>query len=81
MRLAGRKRPNAEEAGRDRAAGVAALALALLVSSGAGAADDKELAQVLRAGGLVIVMRHGATFPIRPIPTRCIRRTLRRSAS
>jgi broad specificity phosphatase PhoE len=42
---------------------VAALALALLVSSGAGAADDKELAQVLRAGGLVIVMRHGATFP------------------
>jgi broad specificity phosphatase PhoE len=25
-------------------------------------ADDKELAQVLRAGGLVIVVRHGATF-------------------
>jgi len=42
---------------------VAALALALLVSSGAGASDDKELAQVLRAGGLVILIRHGATFP------------------
>jgi broad specificity phosphatase PhoE len=26
------------------------------------AADDKELAQGLRAGGLVIVLRHGATF-------------------
>src|SRR6266478_3788806 len=26
-------------------------------------ADDKELAQVLRTGGLVIVVRHGATFP------------------
>ena len=27
------------------------------------AADDKALAQALRAGGLVIVVRHGATFP------------------
>jgi phosphohistidine phosphatase SixA len=27
------------------------------------AADDKELAQALRAGGLVIVLRHGSTFP------------------
>src|SRR5215470_19889368 len=26
------------------------------------AADDKEIAQMLRAGGLVIVVRHGATF-------------------
>jgi hypothetical protein len=26
------------------------------------AADDKDLAQTLRAGGLVIVVRHGATF-------------------
>jgi hypothetical protein len=25
-------------------------------------ADDKDLAQALRAGGLVIVLRHGATF-------------------
>src|ERR1700704_5786537 len=30
-------------------------------ASGA-AADDTELAQALRAGGLVIVLRHGATF-------------------
>jgi hypothetical protein len=27
------------------------------------AADNKEIAQVLRAGGFVIVFRHGATFP------------------
>jgi broad specificity phosphatase PhoE len=27
------------------------------------AADDKDLAQGLRTGGLVIVLRHGATFP------------------
>jgi broad specificity phosphatase PhoE len=27
------------------------------------AADDREIAQALRAGGLVIVVRHGATFP------------------
>jgi phosphohistidine phosphatase SixA len=26
-------------------------------------ADDKDLVQALRAGGLVIVLRHGATFP------------------
>jgi broad specificity phosphatase PhoE len=26
-------------------------------------ADDKDIAQALRAGGLVIVVRHGATFP------------------
>src|SRR6201996_6137467 len=26
-------------------------------------ADDKDLAQTLRAGGLVLVVRHGATFP------------------
>jgi phosphohistidine phosphatase SixA len=26
-------------------------------------ADDKDLAQALRAGGLVLVVRHGATFP------------------
>jgi broad specificity phosphatase PhoE len=30
---------------------------------GPAAADDKDIAQVLRAGGLVIVVRHGATFP------------------
>src|SRR4051794_33298423 len=30
---------------------------------GRAAADDQDLAQTLRAGGLVIVVRHGATFP------------------
>src|SRR6478672_7956431 len=30
---------------------------------GRAAADDQDLAQALRAGGLVIVLRHGATFP------------------
>jgi broad specificity phosphatase PhoE len=29
----------------------------------AAAANDQEIAQTLRAGGLVIVVRHGATFP------------------
>ena len=45
---------------------VAGLALAagicaLLGAAPLAAADDKELAQALRAGGLVIVLRHGAT--------------------
>jgi broad specificity phosphatase PhoE len=31
--------------------------------AGPAAADDKDIAQALRAGGLVIVVRHGATFP------------------
>jgi len=30
---------------------------------GQAAADDQDFAQTLRAGGLVIVVRHGATFP------------------
>jgi phosphohistidine phosphatase SixA len=30
---------------------------------GSAAENDKEIAQALRAGGLVIVVRHGATFP------------------
>ena len=30
---------------------------------GLAAADDKDIAQALRAGGLVVVVRHGATFP------------------
>jgi phosphohistidine phosphatase SixA len=34
-----------------------------LVTSVPAAADDKELALALRAGGLVIAVRHGATFP------------------
>jgi broad specificity phosphatase PhoE len=36
---------------------------AMLGMQGPTAADDKDLAQALRAGGLVIVVRHGATFP------------------
>jgi broad specificity phosphatase PhoE len=38
---------------------------AMLGMQGPAAADDddKDLAQALRAGGLVIVVRHGATFP------------------
>ena len=47
---------------------VVALAIFLGVSATLGmrapaAADDQDIAQVLRAGGLVIVVRHGATFP------------------
>jgi phosphohistidine phosphatase SixA len=34
-----------------------------IASSPVAAADDKALAEALRAGGLVIVVRHGATFP------------------
>src|SRR5438552_5835999 len=36
-------------------------ALLGVAAPGAAAADDKELAQALRGGGLVIVLRHGAT--------------------
>jgi broad specificity phosphatase PhoE len=43
------------------AAGVSAV-LAIAASMPA-AADDQELGNALRAGGLVIVVRHGATFP------------------
>src|SRR5215471_14263429 len=39
----------------------AILGVAMLVAPAA-AADDQEIAQALRAGGLVIVVRHGATF-------------------
>src|SRR5215831_7956972 len=34
-----------------------------IVVAPAVAASDQEIAQALRAGGLVIVVRHGATFP------------------
>jgi Histidine phosphatase superfamily (branch 1) len=37
--------------------------LAASMSAPAAAADDREIAQAPRAGGLVIVVRHGATFP------------------
>jgi broad specificity phosphatase PhoE len=39
---------------------LAAISLAAPISA---AADDKDVASALRAGGLVIVVRHGATFP------------------
>ena len=44
-------------------AAFATLMTALIVSAPAARADDKDLAQALRAGGLVLVVRHGATFP------------------
>ena len=34
-----------------------------IAGPGPAAADDQDIAQALRAGGLVIVVRHGATFP------------------
>ncbi len=34
-----------------------------VVAAPAARADDKDIAQALRAGGLVLVVRHGATFP------------------
>jgi len=45
------------------ATGLSAM-LAIAVSTGSSAAaSDQEIAQALRGGGLVIVLRHGATFP------------------
>ncbi|HVI13994.1 MAG TPA: histidine phosphatase family protein [Pseudolabrys sp.] len=45
------------------ATGLSAM-LAIAVSTGSSAAaGDQEIAQALRAGGLVIVLRRGATFP------------------
>lgn len=44
------------------AMGVSAM-LAIAFSTGSAAASDQEIAQALRAGGLVILVRHGATFP------------------
>src|SRR6516162_8736976 len=47
------------------ATGLSAM-LAIAVATGSSAAaSDQEIAQALRAGGLVIVLRHGATFPDR----------------
>jgi phosphohistidine phosphatase SixA len=39
------------------------LAAIALTAPTSAAADDKDVASALRAGGLVIVVRHGATFP------------------
>jgi phosphohistidine phosphatase SixA len=43
----------------------AAFGLSALLAAAvpAAAADDKDIAQALRSGGLVILVRHGATFP------------------
>src|SRR5579872_3437053 len=45
------------------AAAFAGLFASLVLASPAARADDKDIAQALRAGGLVLVVRHGATFP------------------
>lgn len=47
------------------AAVVASVGLfaAFVTTAPAARADDKDIAQALRAGGLVLVVRHGATFP------------------
>ena len=45
------------------AASVGLCAMLALAVPGAAAAGDKEIAEALRAGGLVMVVRHGATFP------------------
>ena len=42
---------------------LAAVGVVGTAVSAAEAADDKALAEALRTGGLVIVVRHGATFP------------------
>src|SRR3984957_12123973 len=39
------------------------LLTSLVLASPAARADEKDIAQALRAGGLVLVVRHGATFP------------------
>jgi hypothetical protein len=39
------------------------LSAALVVGGPSAYAQDKAIATMLRAGGLVIVLRHGATFP------------------
>jgi len=43
--------------------GVSAMLGATVPSLAAPADQDREIAQALRAGGLVMVLRHGATFP------------------
>ena len=43
--------------------GVSAMLGATVPSLAAAADQDRDIAQALRAGGLVMVLRHGATFP------------------
>jgi broad specificity phosphatase PhoE len=45
------------------AMGLLALFAITVATRSSAAASDQEIAQALRAGGLVIVLRHGATFP------------------
>jgi phosphohistidine phosphatase SixA len=47
----------------DALAGIVCLLGVLAVGVPEARADDKDIAQALRAGDLVIVVRHGATFP------------------
>jgi hypothetical protein len=42
--------------------GLSAILGVAMSAAPAAAVDDQEIAQALRAGGLVIVLRHGATF-------------------
>src|SRR5271170_432678 len=42
---------------------VAGLFTTFVMAAPAARADDRDIAQALRAGGLVLVVRHGATFP------------------
>src|SRR6516164_10228531 len=42
--------------------GLSAILGVAMLAAPAAAADDQEIAQALRAGGYVIVVRHGATF-------------------
>jgi Histidine phosphatase superfamily (branch 1) len=44
------------------AAVVLAFGLVVVLSAAPTAADDKEIANALRTGGLIIVVRHGSTF-------------------
>jgi phosphohistidine phosphatase SixA len=44
-------------------AGACGLVAVLGIASGAAAAENRDIAQALRNGGYVIVVRHGATFP------------------
>jgi phosphohistidine phosphatase SixA len=44
---------------------VASLFTTFVMAAPAARADDGDIAQALRAGGLVLVVRHGATFPDR----------------
>jgi phosphohistidine phosphatase SixA len=44
-------------------ASVTSLLFSIALAVSAAHADDKNIAQALRAGGLVLVVRHGATFP------------------